>query len=102
MGELLLWTVGFPVICCCIVIASSHRVRIPKGVFMALGLVFLGIGGALGLGSAAVRPAAVPGDYVGWSSFEIFSDLFSVASLLGGGFVICGFVLILGRKHWAR
>lgn len=101
MDGLLLWTVGLPVVCCCVVIASSHWVGIPQGAFMALGLVFLGIGGALGLGGAAIREALVPGDYVGWRSFEIFSDIFSFASSFGGGFVICGFVLILWRKQWA-
>ena len=88
-------TVWLPILGIALLYTLSRWTRTPRNIFFSLGWLLLVVGILLALFGMSVRGAIVPGDYVGWSNWEIWKDQIFFAIVFGGASISAGLLCIL-------
>jgi hypothetical protein len=102
MMILMLPTIWLPVVLMVTFLLSGFWIGYSKTKYVVVGWSFLIIGFLLGLVLAGARSAIVPGDYAGWSGFDIFLDQMKFASAGGATLVLGGLACLFCRNKLAK
>ena len=95
MEFVLIPTVWLPIICLAVLLALARWTKTPRFFFLAAGWVLLLIGFLLSLFGMGIRGAIVPGDYSGWSNWQIWRDQAFFAGVMGGTSIAVGLFCLM-------